>query len=278
MKTKKLKKVAAVFAVFAMMATTSVAFAQMPPVFGGENQTNVGNYANITNNVSSISSTGGNSVGNSRAEGFAMSEVGNVRNTDIDTGNANSTANSAVVANSNARAGDSYGYYGFGSRKQTNIGNTAIIRNNVSAISETGFNAVGNSRAEGFAMSEVGNVRNTDIDTGNANSTANSAVVANSNARVGGGGVGITGCCGWGRSSANQTNIRNTAIVRNNVSATSLSGGNSVGNSDASYIAASRVGNVNGTDIDTGNASSIANSVVVTNSNVRRSMMGPSLD
>ncbi|MCK4592654.1 hypothetical protein KAT63_04425, partial [Candidatus Parcubacteria bacterium] len=112
MKTKKLKKVAAVFAVFAMMATTSVAFAQMPPVFGGENQTNVGNYANITNNVSSISSTGGNSVGNSRAEGFAMSEVGNVRNTDIDTGNANSTANSAVVANSNARAGDSYGYYG----------------------------------------------------------------------------------------------------------------------------------------------------------------------
>ena len=165
------------FAVVSMMATTGIAFA-------GSNQTNVGNYSHITNNVASVSSTGGNAVGNSDASHVAYSSVGDVKNTDIDTGNADSIANSAVVANSNGRIGDSYGgWYGYNSSNQRNISNIAVVSNDVSATSFTGSSSVGNSSASHVAYSGVGDVKNTDIDTGNAESTTNSIVLTNSNVR-----------------------------------------------------------------------------------------------
>jgi hypothetical protein len=128
--------------------------------------------------------------------------------------------------------------------KQINIGNIAILSNDVTAVAKTGGNIINDS--------DKGD--NT-IWTGDASAYAGVFNTVNSNI--------VRGCCD---SSSKQVNIRNFAMVNNDVTAVAKTGGNEIndGGGDQVFYRWGRTGNNN---IWTGNASAFSEVVNQINSN-----------
>jgi hypothetical protein len=206
--------------------------------FGGV-QVDVGNCASVGNNISAVSNSGSNTIVDI-AKGGSYSAGNNA----ITTGNTDATAGAANLANSNLSSSFCCG----GAGVQVDVGNMAMVGNTVSASSQSGFNEIVDVAKYGSA-----NGGNNKIDTGNADATAGAVTVANSNLKS-----------GWG--GKKQIDKANFGMVYNDVDAQSNTGSNKIVD-----VAECFSGSAGSNTILTGEATTLAGSITVINSNITRS-------
>ncbi|MFC1629657.1 hypothetical protein ACFL11_00285 [Patescibacteria group bacterium] len=244
-----------VLALVALVATPASAFWGVDDMQG-----NLFNSAEVINDVTVVSDTGYNGIGNS-VNRMTMTS-GNISSgnddNEIDTGDATAKAKVGNVVNSNVTMGGCCG-----ADMQLNLGNDALVVNLVGAGAYTGDNGIANSDNKGVCVDEgkisSGNDDNS-IDTGEAVANAKVGNLVNSN-------VELDGCCG----DQIQKNVGNGAGLGNEVVASTGTGGNEIADSQNKWVGADAISSNNdGNSIDTGGADAGAKVVSVVNSNITR--------
>ena len=225
-----MKKILVGLTVLALMLTVAGSVSATWWFWGSDGQTVEGNSAFVTNNVTAVSKTGGNTI-------YDHSRGSNT----ISTGSAYADALASNMVNSNLDVGCCDG------DDQEVDGNRAWIMNDVTAVAKTGGNTI-------YDYSRGSNT----ISTGNAYASAWADNMVNSNE--------VDGCCGGG----DQEVEENCAFVNNDVTAVAKTGRNTIYDDDSYGGCCWWWGEDGNNVIRTGPATSYATSFTTVNSNIQR--------